>query len=288
MHFGASRPDKPDGVSHTPAQLKPAAAATVPPPVAGGGAAKSVAPHAPPVLPPPSPAPLLPPGPNSVSARTQDVAKEDLKAKPPLTGAFDSLAPPRGDESMLDVCADFIADARAGLKGMRPKELCSACEMCDDHGRDMKLYQETQPGAVPSRLSCALVAVLGLYTAQLAGVSPYSGCNEALRSADRSKCKPYVKFIWFLMHAMAKCDPYDGSQVFRGVKRRSRGSSSAAARATSKWSRTSSSAAAKARYPLQHRAHHWQSARHHQVLPLSQRGRGAPPPQLPLQSYGPA
>jgi hypothetical protein len=119
---------------------------------------------------------------------------------------------------MEDVCADFIADARAGLNVMRPKELCSACLMCDDHGRDMKLYQETQPGAVPSRLSRALVAVLGLYTAELAGVSPYGCCNEALRSADRSKCKPYVKFIWFLMHAMAKCDPYDGTQVYRGVK----------------------------------------------------------------------
>ncbi len=88
---------------------------------------------------------------------------------------------------MLELCANFIEDAKASLNAMRPKELCSACEMCDDHGRDMKLYQETQPGAVPSRLSPALVAVLGLYTAELAGVSPYGACNEALRSADRSK-----------------------------------------------------------------------------------------------------
>jgi hypothetical protein len=119
---------------------------------------------------------------------------------------------------MLDVCTDFIADAKAGLNGMRPKELCSACQMCDDHGRDMKLYQETQPGAVPSRLSRALIAVLGLNTAVLAGVSPYGGCNEALRSADRFKCKPYVKFIWFLMHALAKCERYVGGNVYRGVK----------------------------------------------------------------------
>jgi hypothetical protein len=57
-----------------------------------------------------------------------------------------------------------------------------------------------------------------LYTAELAGVSPYGACNEALRSADRSKCKPFVKFIWFLMHAMSLCDPYVGGNVYRGVK----------------------------------------------------------------------
>ena len=121
---------------------------------------------------------------NSVSKRSSSVAQEDLKMKPPLAGSFKSLAPPRGDESMIDVCADFIADARAGLNGMDPDELCSACVMCDDHGRDVKLFQETQPGAVPSKLSPALIAVLALYTAELAGVSPYGACNAALRSAD--------------------------------------------------------------------------------------------------------
>ncbi len=43
---------------------------------------------------------------NSVSKRSSGVAQEDLKAKPPLTGSFDSLAPPRGNESMLEVCAE--------------------------------------------------------------------------------------------------------------------------------------------------------------------------------------
>jgi hypothetical protein len=57
-----------------------------------------------------------------------------------------------------------------------------------------------------------------MYTAELNGESPYGGCNGALRSANRAKCKPYIKFIWFLMHAMALCDPYDGAHVFRGVK----------------------------------------------------------------------
>ncbi len=155
---------------------------------------------------------------NSVSKRSSSVEQEDLKVRPPLTGSFASLAPPRGDESMLDVCADFIVDAAAGLNGIDPSDLRSACVMCDDHGRDMKNFQEKQPGAVPSSLSPALVAVLALYTAELAGVSPYGACNAALRSADRSKCKPFVPFIWFLMHALAKCDRYVGGNVYRGVK----------------------------------------------------------------------
>jgi hypothetical protein len=119
VHFSTSKPNKPAGVIHT---LAPEAA-TVLQPVAGGGAAKSLAPHAPPAHPPPSPAPLLLPGPNSVSPHTSEVAKENLKAKPPLDGAFNSLVPPRGEESMLDVCAGFIADAKAGLNDMHERTM---------------------------------------------------------------------------------------------------------------------------------------------------------------------
>ena len=67
---------------------------------------------------------------NSVSKRSSSVAQEDLKMKPPLAGSFKSLAPPRGDERMEDVCADFIADARAGLNGIDPDELCAARASC--------------------------------------------------------------------------------------------------------------------------------------------------------------
>ena len=156
---------------------------------------------------------------NSVSKRSSSVAQEDLKMKPPLTGLFKSCTPPRGDESMLDVCAPLIADARAGLNGIDADEFSSACEMCDEHGRDVKLFQETQPGAVASMLTPSLVASLGLYTAELhVGESPYCVCNAALRAADRGKCKPFVPFIWHVMHALAKCDRYEGAQVFRGVK----------------------------------------------------------------------
>ncbi len=156
---------------------------------------------------------------NNVSKRSSSVGQEDLRIKPPLTGFFRSLAPPRGDESMLDVCSGIITAARAGLISIDADEFVGMCEMCDEHGRDVKQFQEKKAGAVPSRLSPALIAVLALYTAELCeGESPYSVCNGALRLADRSKCKPFVNFIWYLMHAMAKCDPYDGTNVFRGVK----------------------------------------------------------------------
>ena len=91
---------------------------------------------------------------------------------------------------MMEVCADFIEHAKAGPNAMRPKELCSACEMCDDHGRDMKIYQETQPGAVHSRLPPALVAVLGLYTAELAGVSPYAPATKLCALSTAPSASP--------------------------------------------------------------------------------------------------
>ena len=138
--------------------------------------------------------------------------------KPPLTGSFKGLAPPRGDERMEVVLAPVIADARAGLNGMDADEVSSMCDICDEHGRDVKGFQEKKPGAVASKLTPSLVACLGLYTAELSGESPYGACNGALRSADRSKCKPFVPFIWHMMHAMAKCDRYEGGNVYRGVK----------------------------------------------------------------------
>jgi TPR repeat protein len=156
---------------------------------------------------------------NSVFKRSSGVAQEDLKIKPPLTGFFKSLVPPSGDESMLDVCAEIIAAARAGIIGIDADELITMCELCDEFGRDVKQFQEKKPGAVASRLSAALAAALALYTAELSvGESPYGVCNGALRLSDRTKCKPFVPFIWYLMHALAKCDRYDGSNVFRGVK----------------------------------------------------------------------
>jgi hypothetical protein len=157
---------------------------------------------------------------NSMSNRTSSLAQEDLKMKPPLSGKFDGLPPPRGDESMVDLCSRIIADARAGLNGINAAELVTTCLMCDNHGRDVKQFQEKLPGAVPSDLPVSSVASLALYTAESSsgGESPYSACNGALRSANRSKCDPFVPFIWQLMHAMAKCERYDGGNVYRGVK----------------------------------------------------------------------
>jgi hypothetical protein len=156
---------------------------------------------------------------NSMSNRTSSVAQEDLKMKPPLAGKFDGLPPPRGDETMVDVCSRIIADARVGLNGINAAELVTTCHMCDNHGRDVKQFQEKMSGAVPSDLPVSSVASLALYTAELSsGESPYSACNGALRSANRSKCDPFVPFIWQLMHALAKCEPYVGGNVYRGVK----------------------------------------------------------------------
>ncbi len=74
---------------------------------------------------------------SSLSARSSDVYHEDLRMKSPITGFFETLAPPRGDESMLEVCAKLIGDAQAGLNGINPDELISTCKLCDERGRDM-------------------------------------------------------------------------------------------------------------------------------------------------------
>jgi hypothetical protein len=155
----------------------------------------------------------------SLPKRSSSVAHEDLKTKGPASGLFGGLGPPQGNEKMESVMAKAIEQAKAGLNGLNVDETVVLCRMCDSHGLDVKNFQEKQPGAKQSKLTPADAAVLSLYSAELAaGQSPYSECNSALREADRAKCKPFVLFIWHLMHAMAKCDRYEGSQVWRGVK----------------------------------------------------------------------
>jgi hypothetical protein len=129
-----------------------------------------------------------------------------------IIGYFQSLTPPAGNGSMLDVFADIIAG------GSTDQELVDMCRRCDQHGVAFKL-EESLKAAVPSRLSPSHVAVFGMYTIELSGGdSPYRGCNSALRDCDPRKCKPFVPFIWHLLHAMAKCDRYDGNLVYRGIQ----------------------------------------------------------------------
>lgn len=46
----------------------------------------------------------------------------------------------------------------------------------------------------------------------------YSVLNTALRDANREKCKPFVPYIWLLMHALQDCPPYPKKVVWRGMK----------------------------------------------------------------------
>jgi hypothetical protein len=107
---------------------------------------------------------------------------------------------------MLDVCANLIADARARINGIDADKLISLCERCDLHGRDVLRV------AASSNMGASLIAIIAMCSTNMqVGYSPLAACNIALKSNDRSKCKPFVLFIWHVMHAMAKCDPCDNS-----------------------------------------------------------------------------
>jgi hypothetical protein len=156
---------------------------------------------------------------NSLYNRSSSVVYENFEAKGPTLGLFIGLSPPMGNEKMEAVMSKAIEQARSGLNRLNANETIMLCRMCDSRGLDLKMFEEKQPGVTKSKLTPADAAVLALYTAELsAGQSPYSECNSALRESDRVKCKPFVPFIWHVMHALAKCDRYEGTQVWRGVK----------------------------------------------------------------------
>ncbi len=80
---------------------------------------------------------------------------------------------------------------------------------------DVKQFQEA---GSPSRLTAAGIAAINLYTGEFVPPQFYSVLNTALRDANREKCKPFVPYIWLLMHALRDCPLYPKKVVFRGVK----------------------------------------------------------------------
>ena len=78
---------------------------------------------------------------------------------------------------------------------------------------DDKIFMGSTP------LTRDLYASVTLYSCEFSSkeFSLYSVLNARLRNADREGLKPFIPYIWLIMHALDLCPPYEGRLVYRGM-----------------------------------------------------------------------
>ncbi len=159
---------------------------------------------------------FAPPTSINVHLRSSLVAQEPLKARSPIYGFFRGLPPPDHGSTLADALDPLIQAIKSGqVADLTVQDMNLAIVQCHDNGLDVKQFQEVDK---PSRLTAAGIAAINLYTGEFVSPPFYSVLNTALRDANREKCKPFVPYIWLLMHALRDCPLFDKKVVFRGVK----------------------------------------------------------------------
>ena len=152
----------------------------------------------------------------NVHLRSSLVAQEPLKVRSPIYGLFRGLSAPDHSSTLADALAPLIQAIENGqVLDLSVHDLRMAILHCHNNGVDVKRFQEA---GKPSKLSVAGIAAVNLYTGEFVPPQFYSVLNAALRDANREKCKPFVPYIWLLMHALRDCPLYPKKIVFRGVK----------------------------------------------------------------------
>jgi hypothetical protein len=79
--------------------------------------------------------------------------------------------------------------------------------------------QQVQCGDYDGRLTECDLTVILLYTCEFPDAnSLYAVMNKKLNIPDRNLVKPFVKYIWLLLRALAKCPASPYRTVYRGIK----------------------------------------------------------------------
>jgi len=146
--------------------------------------------------------------------RVADVGLEDGDVRAPLGGFFDDLDKP--DATLAVALARVVAMCAENTCAISATELAVAIAVCDASGADAAVYSDRVRGR-GSRTPGG-IAALQMYTLEFRGTSVFEALNEALRSKLRSKCAPFRRYIWMLMHAMREAPAFEGPTVYRGVR----------------------------------------------------------------------
>jgi len=147
---------------------------------------------------------------DSFVSRNLDVHLEPLRALTPLTGLFRALGPP--DYDLMTSLQPVYEGVVNGTINMMADELDLQVTICLENADDKIFMGSTS-------LTRDLYASVTLYSCEFSSkeVSLYSVLNARLRNADREGLKPFIPYIWLVMHALDLCPPYEGRLVYRGM-----------------------------------------------------------------------
>ena len=134
----------------------------------------------------------------------------------PLNGLF-AKCRDRQSISLREALIPIFELCQTTHTGIDLNVLQMCVDMCLDFGSIMK--NESFGVARDDRISSDCIAAICLYSMEMRGcVSFYAYLNQALRLEDRNEIEPFVMYIWIMMNALQNCPPYEGRQVFRGIK----------------------------------------------------------------------
>ena len=151
--------------------------------------------------------------------RVADVDFAPIRVLSPLDGLFARCRERHHGNAITlsEALAPIIELCQTSDTGIDINTLQMCVEISLDCGQDMKNESFGKARNLP--ISIDEIAAISLYSMEMYGsVSFYEYLNRILRLADRNAIKPFVMYIWLLMNALKNCPPYEGRQVFRGIK----------------------------------------------------------------------
>ena len=151
-----------------------------------------------------------------MQSRLGDAALESIQPLQPISAYFSPMGNTPPTYSLTEAVQDIIAAIRAGLLLIDEATFLDFVQACEENAADMKAYGD------PTELSVAEIASLLLFTAEFPNPSesPYKVLNSCFRSRDRTLNRPFIRFIWLMLHALKKCESFEttGSNlVYRGM-----------------------------------------------------------------------
>jgi hypothetical protein len=145
-----------------------------------------------------------------MQSRLGDAALESIQPLQPISAYFSPFGNTLPTYSLTGAADDIVAGIRARALPIDEATLLHFVEACEENATDMKAY------GGPTELSVAEIASLLLFTAEFPNPneSPYKVLNSCLRSRDRTLKRPFVRFIWLLLHALKKCESFEATGFF--------------------------------------------------------------------------
>jgi len=146
---------------------------------------------------------------------------DNIRARNPLHVFFWGLGPPGSlTESFFSLCVLCENEIASAIE-IFPDSLEVVKQVALDFAANIILHADRncmseEVRASINSLSIDEAASICVYTMEC---GPYKGLNKILRDENRQLIRPFVNYLWLLMHSLRKCPRPTAALVYRGVPR---------------------------------------------------------------------